>query len=415
MNKRITPISRQDVANNIFEEKIGNRSGSSNGLESKKGAGKMKNWMISILCGMVLVWNLMACGRQQPQTPVVSSFLTYSHSMELHYAREFSVDYYEGGYALITLADSERYLLVPEDKAVPEDLETDITVLQQPLKNLYLAASAAMDMFVALDALPRIRFSSLKAEGWYIREAREAMEAGTILYAGKYAAPDYEKILEENCGLAVENTMIYHTPQVKEQLERFGIPVLVDISSYEKEPLGRTEWVRLYGLLTGREAQAEMLFAAEQAVFELVKGDDSTGKKVAFFYITNNGEIHVRTPSDYLPKMIELAGGCYVFQNSEEESSSSTMMLQWEEFYAAAKDADCLIYNSTVDGELNSVDELLAKSGLLKNFKAVQEGNVFCTSRKLYQSTMSLGTITHDLHEILAGREGNLTYFYKLE
>ena len=48
MNKRITPISRQDVANNIFEEKIGNRSGSSNGLESKKGAGKMKNWMISI-------------------------------------------------------------------------------------------------------------------------------------------------------------------------------------------------------------------------------------------------------------------------------------------------------------------------------------------------------------------------------
>lgn len=68
-----------------------------------------------------------------------------------------------------------------------------------------------------------------------------------------------------------------------------------------------------------------------------------------------------------------------------------------------------------MDGELNSVDELLAKSGLLKNFKAVQEGNVFCTSRKLYQSTMSLGTITHDLHEILAGREGNLTYFYKLE
>ena len=241
------------------------------------------------------------------------------------------------------------------------------------------------------------------------------MEAGAILYAGQYAAPDYERILAEDCRLAVENTMIYHTPQVKEQLERFGIPVLVDYSSYEKEPLGRMEWVRLYGLLTGRQAQAEAAFEAEKAVFEAVKGEDFTGKRVAFFYITSNGEIHVRRPSDYLPKMIELAGGCYFFQDPDEAGGSSTMTMQWEEFYAAAKDADYLIYNSTVDGEMNSLDELLAKSGLLKNFKAVQEGNVFCTSRNLYQSTMSLGTITYDIHEMLAGREENLTYLYKLE
>ncbi|MCI8268390.1 MAG: ABC transporter substrate-binding protein [Lachnospiraceae bacterium] len=375
----------------------------------------MKKRIIFLLCGMALAWNLMACQNQQPKTHDVSDYLVYSHSMDLHYAREFSVDYYEGGYALITLAGSEHYLLVPEALEVPEDLKEDVTVLEQPLKNLYLAASAAMDMFVALDALPWIRFSALKTEGWYIPEVREAMEAGAILYAGKYAAPDYERILAEDCRLAVENTMIYHTPQVKEQLERFGIPVLVDYSSYEKEPLGRMEWVRLYGLLTGRQAQAEAAFEAEKAVFEAVKGEDFTGKRVAFFYITSNGEIHVRRPSDYLPKMIELAGGCYFFQDPDEAGGSSTMTMQWEEFYAAAKDADYLIYNSTVDGEMNSLDELLAKSGLLKNFKAVQEGNVFCTSRNLYQSTMSLGTITYDIHEMLAGREENLTYLYKLE
>ena len=61
-----------------------------------------------------------------------------------------------------------------------------------------------MDMFVSIGALDRIRFSSLKQEAWHIQEAREAMARGEILYAGKYAAPDYERILAEGCGLAIE-------------------------------------------------------------------------------------------------------------------------------------------------------------------------------------------------------------------
>lgn len=54
--------------------------------------------------------------------------------------------------------------------------------------------------------------------------------------------PDYELILENDCDLAIESTMIYHSPEVKEQLESFEIPVLVERSSYEEHPLGRLEW-----------------------------------------------------------------------------------------------------------------------------------------------------------------------------
>ena len=85
-----------------------------------------------------------------------------------------------------------------------------------------------------------------------------------------------------------------------------------------------------------------------------------------------------------------------------------------EEFYASAKDADYIIYNSTIEGELNSVADLLAKSDLMKNFKAVQEGHVYCTTRNLYQSSMELGTIISDIHNMLT-EEGELTYIYKLE
>ena len=370
----------------------------------------------------VLLLLLGGCGRTetaaQERNTDISRELTYTGSMDLVYAEKFAVDYYEDGYALITVNQDMQYLLVPEGMEAPEDLAEGIAVLQQPVDHIYLVASAVMDMFVSMDALDSVRFSGLQESGWYIEEAREAMEAGDILYAGKYSTPDYEQILAEGCGLAVENTMIYHTPEVKEQLENFGIPVLVDYSSYEAEPLGRTEWVKLYGLLIGKEEAAEEAFQSEMEAFQSIQeSEEDIGdeKSVAFFYITANGEANVRKSSDYLAKMIDMAGGEYIFRNlGDEESASSTETMQMEEFYAGAKDADYIIYNSTIDGELSSLDELLAKSPLLKDFKAVENGNVFCTTRDLYQSSMELGTIISDIHSMLTDRT-DMTYIYPLE
>ena len=379
----------------------------------------MKKKLMALLLCLAMCLGLTACGAGGSGTAEnstdISDELTYTDSTKLEYAQKFTIDNYEGGFALITVGVDGRFLVVPEGKEAPADLAKDITVLQQPIQNIYLVASAVMDMFVSLDALDTIRFSGTKTEGWYIDAAKAAMENGDILYAGKYSAPDYEQILAQNCGLAIENTMISHTPEVQEQLEKFGIPVLVDHSSYEPNPLGRTEWVKLYGLLTGHEEEAEAAFAKEADAFEAISGEAATGKTVAFFYITSNGEANVRKSADYLPKMIELAGGTYIFRElGDEDDAMSTMSMQMEEFYAGAKDADYIIYNSTIEGQLSSVDELLAKSPLLQKFKAVQEGHVYCTTKNLYQSTMELGTITSDIHRMLVGDDGDLTYLYKL-
>lgn len=357
---------------------------------------------------------------EESQAPVeagsVSSSLVPSGSMELAAAREFTVDYYEGGYAVICIHGTDRYLAVPAGAQPPEDLAEDVTVIRTPIENTYLAASAVMDMFVSLDALDTVCFSSLSADSWYLDVPKRAMEAGEIRYAGKYSEPDYEQIVAADCGLAIESTMIYHTPEVKERLEQFGVPVLVDYSSYETEPLGRTEWVKLYGLLTGRQEEAEAAWAAQQEAFSQASAP-STGKTVAFFYITASGEVNVRKPSDYLAKMIGIAGGTYLFDDlgDKDDTASSTMSLQMEEFYAAAKNADYMIYNSTIEGELSSVEELLQKSPLLAKCKAVEDGNVYCTTKNIYQSSMALGTILTDLHHIIAEDGGDLTYLYRLD
>ncbi|MCD8054993.1 MAG: ABC transporter substrate-binding protein [Lachnospiraceae bacterium] len=378
--------------------------------------------LLSLCLLLSLLFSLTACGSDSGSTGTtdrtdISEELTYSHSMELVYVQEFTVDYYENGCALVTIHDESRYLVVPEATEIPDDLDEDIVILQQPIENMYLVASAVMDMFVSLGALDSLRFSGFDADSWYIEEAKEAMEAGDILYAGKYSAPDYEQILAEGCGLAIENTMILHSPEVKEQLESLGIPVLVDYSSYETEPLGRTEWVKLYGLLTGHEEEAETAFEGQLAEFAEIEDAEDTGLTVSFFYLTTNGEANVRKSSDYLAKMIDMAGGSYIFSDlgDEDDTASSTMTMQMEEFYASARDADYMIYNSTIDGELSSLDELLAKSSLLENFKAVQDGHVYCTAKNLYQSSMELGTIISDIYKMLHGETDSLTYLYELK
>ena len=379
-----------------------------------------KKWYF-LFFSMVFMTFLVSCAKTEdtgkaPGVTDISPSLVYDCRMELDYAEEFTVDYYDGGYALITISEGSRFLIVPENAPIPEKLDGDIVILQQPIDHIYLVATAVMDMFQSLNGLDTIRLSGTKAENWYVEGAKAAMDRGDMLYAGKYNAPDYERILAENCKLAIENTMIGHAPEVREKLESFGIPVFVDYSSYEKHPLGRTEWVKLYGTLLGKTEEAQKAFNAQKKILEEISGQENTGKTVAYFYITTNGTVNVRKSSDYVPKMIELAGGKYIFGNlGDDGSRSSSVNMQMEEFYATAKDADYLIYNSTIDGELQTVDQLLGKCDLLKDFKAVKEGNVWCASGDFYQASMSLGTFISDVHQMLLyGKDASTVYIYPL-
>ncbi len=376
---------------------------------------------IVVLFLLMIVAVAVGCGKDtdswKTTDHTISKELTYETSMKLDYATEFAVDYYDNGFTLISIADGSRFLLNTEDKEVPQDLADDITVLKAPVSDIYLVASATMDMFCSIGALDSICLSGLTAEKWEIPEAKEAMESGQILYAGKYNAPDYELICSKNCELAVESTMIGHAPEVKENLESFGIPVLVDHSSYEADPLGRTEWVKLYGVLTGKEDEAAKAFEEQKRYVEELSDAEDTGKTVAFFYITTAGTVSVRKSNDYVPKMIDLAGGSYIFENLKgEDNAASSVNMQMEEFYAQAKDADYLVYNSTIDGNLETIEDLLGKSSLFENFKAVKNGNVWCIGQNLYQDTMDTGSIIHDFHEMLTSEDTNeLTYMYRLK
>ncbi len=355
--------------------------------------------------------------RDVPESAKVSSELVFEKEMQREYAEKFRVFYYEGGYTLLEISETEeRFLLVPEDGKIPSDLSDDVKVIKRPVKNIYLVASAVMDMFASLDGVDSIKFSGKKEEDWYIPEAVSAMKEGNLIYAGKYSKPDYEMIVSGDCSVIIENTMIYHSPEVKEQFESFKIPVIVEYSNYEDHPLGRVEWIKFFGALLGQEEMADKVFYEQKAIVDSVADNEKTNKTVAYFYITSNNLIQVRKSSDHISKIIEIAGGEYIFKNLEDDDSKrTTVNMQIEEFYNEAKDADILIYNSSIDGGVNNLPELYAKCEHIKDFKAVREGNVWCTTNDSYQQSLSAGYMIEDLNKILNGEYDNLHYLFRLE
>lgn len=377
----------------------------------------MRKIVVLILVAILLTGCSAAPVSLSPSTPEGKEIpgLTWESSMELEYATEFTVDYYAGGYALIEVMGDCRYLVVPEGNEVPKDLDGDIKILRQPLDTIYLQATSAMALFDRINGLDAIRLVGTRKEGWYVEGAVKAMEEGKMLFSGSYSQPDYELMVEEGCNLAIESTMILHAPKVREMIEQLGIPVFVEHASYEKHPLGRTEWVKVYGVMLDKETEAEAFFKTQTEAIRQFRDLENTGKTVAFFYLSSNGSVNVRATSDYVPKMIEIAGGTYVFTDtSDPDSKRSSISLTMEEFYNTAVGADYLIYNAAIDDPIYSLDDLIAKDSLFADFKAVKSGDVWCTGKYLFQATDITGELIVDFHHMLTGQE-DMQFLYKLK
>ena len=369
--------------------------------------------LIALLLTAVMIANLCGCEQApaESDTPYIIDGLAAPEKLENAYAECFTIYEYETGDAMITTSDGGAYLITDSE---PAGLASNVTVIPRSPDLIYLAASAVMCFYDAMGRLSDIRFSATDTDGWYIENARSAMERGDIIYAGKYREPDYELLLSQGCRLSIQSTMSEHVPKVREKLDELGIPVFVDRSSYETHPLGRCEWVKVYARIAGCPELGEKLFDEQKKHFDELNTVQSSGKTAVFFYITSSGRIVTRKAGDYITKMIEMAGGKNVFDFLGDDNALSAVTLEPEQFCLHAKDADIIIYNCNISGDIHSIAELTAKNDLLKGFRAVQNGNVWCTGRSVYQDIMKTGDILTDLHTVFADTGENTTYLYKI-
>lgn len=334
--------------------------------------------------------------------------LILESTMQLDYAKNFSIDFYKGGYRMITAGTGGfKYLVVPENMSVPQDLDENVKVLQQPINSVYIASSGMASLISAIGALDRVKLVATEQNEWYIDDIAQAMANGEIAYSGNYKEPDYELMTANGIQLHVDTTMIDGYPEVLEKFEELGIPSLVEDSSRESHPLGRVEWVKIFGVLFGLEDEAEQYFEEQKELVAAASTNSQRDVTVAIGYILSNGKCYARNGGDYLAQMIELAGGTYNLADMNPDKSGNSNMT-FEEWYAINKDADYLFYLNYLP-LFSTIEEMIAYNPLFADFKCVQNGNVWITSKDFTQSTAAVASIISDMSKIISSEDGNVT------
>ena len=243
-----------------------------------------------------------------------------------------------------------------------------------------------------------------------------AFDNNKLTYIGNYKEPDYELIVAGAPSIAVYSTMLSSVPEVAAKLKELGVKYILDQSTYEEEPLGRVEWAKFYAAFCDQEESAEEMFNQQDEYITKLSNVEKTGKKVAVFYITSKGKLYVRNAGDYLAKMVNMAGGEYIFDNLNPDKTG-TQTMEMEKFYDTAKDADYIIYIWSLGGKPSTLADFTGYNSTLSEFKAVKEGNVWCTTPDFFQIADTIGSMVNDINLMLNAdaNTSELTYLKKLK
>lgn len=346
--------------------------------------------------------------------------LIHIGQMELKYAESFSVDYYEGGYKIITDWNGRRTLLVPEGKEVPQ-LKADINVIHLPIESVGVFATTAAAELRPLGLLDKIVLVTTEIDDWYIPEIKEGMEEGRITYVGKNNAPDYELIEAINPDLVLITTGTGHgTDEVAAKFDELGIKWISRGSQRESDPRGRLEWVKFVGALFDKEEEAEEFYDAQlkkiEEIEERVANLEGEREKFASFFLSN-GIYYVRNKGDYEVKMIELAGGEYILSHLNPDQDGNSKM-NAEELYKGIEDVDILFYNNRLGRSIQSIDDLIASAEYFADIKAVRDRRVWGYKPHYFQHADRVADMIEDLYTIFTTPHGEITeteYFFLMD
>lgn len=264
----------------------------------------------------------------------------------------------------------EKYPLIPRD--CTELLKADIRALPLPMTSCVSMSTTYLPHLKLLgqeDCVVGLSGSSFVYDSLY----RARVESGDIAEIGSDVSPDYERIL----AIAPDVVLAYGIPggdnSYIQKLRTLGVKVLVINDYLENHPLGKLEYIKLFGEITGNRTLADSLFAARAGEYNAVK--ESCSK-----YIAHPVNVLINLPfkdiwyvpgsDNYTSLLIKDAGGVLLGSVQGKTISSQE---SFEKMYTLGKEADVWINLnnfSTINGVVN-------ENPLYKNLQVVKDEKLY--------------------------------------
>ena len=267
----------------------------------------------------------------------------------------------------------QRYYLVPRaDSAdVAATLPSGGSMVVVPVQRALVATSPLCQLMVWLGAGEKVK-AVLDAQ--YINQPLMAqrMARGSVADCGNSASPDIERIVQVSPQAAF---LSVYEGSGESRLAKTGCAVIDCVEYMEPTALGRAEWMKFYGLLLGRERQADSLFASVRRNYQRIKAEAGRAKScpVVLTERVTGGTWFCPGGRSSMASLIADAHGRYAFAS---DGHSGSLPLAPEAVIAAASKADVWMFVYSGKRPLTR-GELLTEYHGYSQVKALASGGVF--------------------------------------
>lgn len=259
------------------------------------------------------------------------------------------------GYTKLTVRDPWQnshgtelvWYLMAHDKVIPEGIDEE-QVIRIPVRRMICMSTTHLAMLRALDATevlvgisgPGLVYDSL---------ILDAVSRGQIVDIGYEGNLNNELIVTLRPDLLMAYGVAAPSSGNTGRLSAMGVKVLYNADYLEEHPLARYEWIRLFGLLTGRESLADSLFREVSAAYRELSGNVRNRIKERPEVLLGapwEDVWYVSPANSYTGRLIEDAGGHYIFSDLSEAHS---VPFSVEAVFERATEADIWLNPGTAE------------------------------------------------------------------
>jgi iron complex transport system substrate-binding protein len=262
---------------------------------------------------------------------------------------------------------SQAYFLLKRGSEIPEGIDSS-QVIFVPLRKIICMSTTHIAMISALGEENTI--SGVSGTGYiYSDDLIKSVEKGLIADVGYEANLNNELILRISPDLVMMYGIGSESVSYVNKIKELGIKVLFNADYLETDPLGKAEWIKLFGSLYCKESLADSIFNSETESYNELKSyikENASYKPKVLLGLPYKDTWYISPGNSFISKLINDAGGDYIWSNT---ISSTSMPYGIENVYIGALGADYWLNMGSVKNksEISMVDQRLSELPCFKN------------------------------------------------
>lgn len=310
----------------------------------------------------------------------------------IEYASGLSIVKYDD-YSVVTVSNpwpnsnkDFKYILKEKDAKVPDSLQT-FTTIQVPLESIVVTSTTNIPFLEMLEVenklvgFPHTDYISSE-------KTRALIDKGSVKNVGQNEKLNIEQLIELSPNLIVTFGVDNNNPTL-DNLKKSGLNVLIQGDWMEQSPLGKAEWIKLYGALFGKEDKAKELFDKIVQSYDQAKklAAEKTAGSTVLYGSMYEDVWYVAKGNSWVAEFMKDAHANYLWADLKGTGSEG---LSFEKVLDKAKTANVWI----ASGSFKSLDELQKANPHYGEFDAFKNKNVYSFEGKLGATG---GTVYYEL------------------